>query len=159
MFGANYESNEYYAGNITFTDEEGREDEYRFSPEELEEIVNAVRADIREGNLGEYQLYTLSAYDNYSYLQGYAPSLVINYYNPDGINWNYGDYAADRSVMDTNEYSISMDYSTTGTAYISFGPNCTNIVDTLKKLGIVNEERRLLTNEEYNELMDSESQQ
>ena len=38
-------------------------------------------------------------------------------------------------------------------AYFEFGSKCTNIIETLKKLGILNSERKLMTYDEYDALM------
>ena len=38
-------------------------------------------------------------------------------------------------------------------AYVEFGSKCTNIIETLKKLGILNSERKLMTYDEYDALM------
>ena len=41
-------------------------------------------------------------------------------------------------------------------AYVEFGSKCTNIIETLKKLGILNSERKLMTYDEYDALMNPE---
>ena len=146
IFGTNYKTNEYYAGNIRFYDESGREDEYRFTEDEMKDIIDAIICDLKEGNINKYELYSLMAYDEDFYKQQYDSTITINYYNPDGIHWTDMDYtyeelpAEDGIWKETTSY-----YDTNGSAYLNFGADCTNIVNTLKKLGIVNEERQLRT--------------
>ena len=146
IFGTNYKTNEYYAGNIRFYDESGREDEYRFTEDEMKDIIDAIMCDLKEGNINKYELYSLMAYDEDFYKQQYDSTITINYYNPDGIHWTDMDYtyeelsAEDGIWKETTSY-----YDTNGSAYLNFGADCTNIVNTLKKLGIVNEERQLRT--------------
>ena len=160
IFGRNYKNNEYYAGDIAFTDESGREEEYRFSEEELQEIVSAVMADIEEGNMNEYQLYALSSSDETAdYDSRYYNTLLLNFYNPGGVIWSYSSYYVDD--VDVTEEVLEgvpqekggwVHLETNGSAYINFGSKCTHIIQTLEKLGIVNAERKLLTYEEYDAL-------
>lgn len=43
MFGNYYKTNEYYAGSISFVDENGRTEDYRFTQEELDAVMEAVQ--------------------------------------------------------------------------------------------------------------------
>lgn len=43
MFGNYYKTNEYYAGSISFVDENGRTEDYRFTQEELDNVMEAVQ--------------------------------------------------------------------------------------------------------------------
>lgn len=153
IFGENYKTNEYYAGNIQFVDETGKEDEYRFSGEEIDRIVDAVFKDVEEGNMNEYQLYSMSANDDESYLDDYYNSLVVSFFNPNGIKWNY-DYMDEYTDVATSYYPR---WGNNSEAYIGFGPNCTHLVETLEELGIVNDERKLLTYAEYNQMIPTDA--
>lgn len=137
MFGKNYETNEYYAGSLSFTDSKGREEEYRFSQEELDAVMNAIVADVVEGNLEKYELYSLSLAETELSSAAYANTLVVNFYNPNGIIWNYDE-----------QESADIFYSVSANQYIAFGEQCENIKNTLQELGILNEERKLLTYDE-----------
>ena len=161
MFGRNYETNEYYAGSISFVDEEGRTEDYRFTQEELEAVMEAVQKDVEEGNMAVYELYSLSAGDEDPiYRERFNNSLNISFYNPDGVIWNYNSYSVDgvdvTDAVMAGEMTLKeagVYYNTSESAYIDFGSRCTNIIETLKKLGIVNSERKLMTYEEYDALM------
>ena len=63
MFGNYYKTNEYYAGSISFVDENGRTEDYRFTQEELDAVMEAVQKDVEAGNMTDYQLYSLRAGD------------------------------------------------------------------------------------------------
>ena len=162
MFGKNYETNEYYAGSISFADENGRTEDYRFTQEELNAVMEAVQKDVEEGNMTDYELYSLSAGDEDTiYRERFYNNLNINFYNPDGIIWNYSSYSVDGvdvtdAVMtgEMTEEEAGAYYQNSDSAYIEFGSKCTNIIETLKKLGIVNSERKLMTYDEYDALMD-----
>lgn len=161
MFGRNYEKNEYYAGSISFTGEDGRSEEYRFTQEELEAVMDALKKDVEEGNMTEYQLYSMSVEDQDSYYEErYYNNLIINFYNPNGVVWNYSSYSIDgEDVTDAlldgtmTAEQVNSYYQNSDNAYIDFGSKCTNLVETLKKAGIVNNERKLMTNAEYEALM------
>ncbi len=93
----------------------------------------------------------------------YYNNLIISYYNPDGVREIGMDYYTER--VDTfvgllgGSYTSRMvengqeyyPYEKNGTAYIEFGSDCTHLLEALERLGITNENRRLMTAEEYNE--------
>lgn len=164
MFGRNYEKNEYYAGSISFVDENGRTEDYRFTQEELDAVMEAVQKDVEAGNMTYYELYSLRSGDeDNTYRDRYFNNLDINFYNPDGIIWNYSSYSVDgvdvteavltgeKTAEETEAYFPNSD-----SAYVEFGSKCTNIIETLKKLGILNSERKLMTYDEYDALMNPE---
>lgn len=96
MFGNYYKTNEYYAGSISFVDENGRTEDYRFTQEELDAVMEAVQKDVEAGNMTYYQLYSLRAGDeDNTYRDRYFNNLDISFYNPDGIIWNYSSYSVD----------------------------------------------------------------
>ena len=167
LFGKDYENNEYYAGSISFTLNE-RDEDYHFTREELEEIVAAVRADIDDGALAKYQLMSMWDYEDTEdetdpENEKYCNNLFISYYNPDGVkeigidyyteNVNtsggfFGGSYTSRMVENGQEY---YPYEKNGTACVAFGSDCTHLIETLNRLGITTENRRLMTEEEYNE--------
>ena len=156
VFGRNYKTNEYYAGNIQFFKQDGFFDEYRFSDEELETVIDAVMADIKEGNMDTYQLYSLND-GRYARQNSdlYYNTISVDFYNPDGVIWNDSDYYS--NDMQAEENDVSFYYVTSSSAYIEFGAKCTNTVSALKKLGILNEENRLVTYDEYERLTEAAS--
>ena len=161
MFGNYYKTNEYYAGSISFVDENGRTEDYRFTQEELDAVMEAVQKDVEAGNMTDYQLYSLRAGDeDNTYRDRYFNNLDISFYNPDGIIWNYSSYSVDG--VDVTEAVLTGEktaeeaeayFPNSDSAYVEFGSKCTNIIETLKKLGILNSERKLMTYDEYDALM------
>ena len=161
MFGNYYKTNEYYAGSISFVDENGRTEDYRFTQEELDAVMEAVQKDVEAGNMTYYQLYSLRAGDeDNTYRDRYFNNLDISFYNPDGIIWNYSSYSVDG--VDVTEAVLTGEktaeeaeayFPNSDSAYVEFGSKCTNIIETLKKLGILNSERKLMTYDEYDALM------
>ena len=149
LFGKKYETNEYYVGSMQYVTKDGRSSDYRFSDEELEQIMNAIFADIDNGSLCRYELYSLWGFDEnseYTYEKRYYNSFIISFFNPEGVIRGDTQYY--------NEDGLVEDDDTSSTAFIEFGPDCTNIITALEKLGIVNEEYPLMTNEEYYSLTD-----
>ena len=158
MFGNYYKTNEYYAGSISFVDENGRTEDYRFTQEELDAVMEAVQKDVEAGNMTDYQLYSLRAGDeDNTYRDRYFNNLDISFYNPDGIIWNYSSYSVDgvdeTEAVLTGEKTAEAYFPNSDSAYVEFGSKCTNIIETLKKLGILNSERKLMTYDEYDALM------
>ena len=112
----------------------------------------------------DYQLYSLRAGDeDNTYRDRYFNNLDISFYNPDGIIWNYSSYSVDG--VDVTEAVLTGEktaeeaeayFPNSDSAYVEFGSKCTNIIETLKKLGILNSERKLMTYDEYDALMNPE---
>ena len=93
----------------------------------------------------------------------YYNNLIISYYNPDGVKEISTDYYTEsvntfgglfggsytsRMVENGQDY---YPYEKNGTACIEFGSDCTHLLETINRLGITTENRRLMTEEEYNE--------
>lgn len=151
-FGRNYQNNDYTSGYMELLDQNGNFDEYRFDEEEMEQILQAVMADIEEGNYGYYQLYSLSG-DSWEENEFYN-GISFSFYNKDGVYFDtdeYYDYDYARDGELIIESGRNRGY---GSAYICFGKKCTNLIDTLEKLGIINDEWKLYTYAEYEELME-----
>ena len=98
----------------------------------------------------DYELYSLCAGDeDNTYRNRYYNNLDINFYNPDGIIWNYSSCSVDG--VDVTEAVLTGEktaeeaeayFQNSDSAYVEFGSKCTNIIETLKKLGILNSERK-----------------
>lgn len=148
IFGKYYEENEYYSGYMEFYGEDGY-DSYRFSEEEMNRIVEAAIKDMEAGN---YEVYLLYSIKEQLVEEEYFNSISLNYVNKISV-YNESDYYYyyDYNMYDPHVSTQSMDYMNggTGTVYLSFGKKCTNLIETLEELNIVNEERRLCTYEEY----------
>lgn len=150
-FGNYYETNEYYSGHIELYDVAGNYTTYRFNDEELQLITDAIVADIEAGNYGVYQSYSID--DSMLVEQEeYFNTISLAYYNEKGISFDVDEYYNyDNGSYETVVMSDSYG-SKSSTSYICFGEKCENIVNTLKELGIINEEWKLYTYEEYQEI-------
>ncbi|MBR2403972.1 MAG: hypothetical protein IKB01_14650, partial [Lachnospiraceae bacterium] len=163
LLGVNYESNMYLTGHITLYDEYQNYYEYRFSEEELKVLSEALIKDIDEGNLVTFELYSVSGSD--IAVEEYMNDLQMRYYNEVGIEriedayydipmynedaFVMGGYGATESVA---VEAVDVTFSSTvdsDSLYTRFGKNCTNLVNALEELGIVNDVWHLYTYEEY----------
>ena len=101
---------------------------------------------------GNYEVYLLYSIKEQLVEEEYFNSISLNYVNKISV-YNESDYYYyyDYNMYDPHVSTQSMDYMNggTGTVYLSFGKKCTNLIETLEELNIVNEERRLCTYEEY----------
>lgn len=150
VLGLAYESNEYYTGYIDLYSEEGENITYYFEREELQQIIEAIQKDIEEGNFDAYQLISEQQEKEF-----YSNGIGLSYYNPgnhysiwDYYN-NYGKYQGENSqISDKGMLVTAVDNSN----YISFGEDCVNVIETLEKLGIINEKWHLYTIEEWEKI-------
>ena len=150
VFGSNYQENEYFSGYLELYGEEGNYEAYHFDKEELDQIVEAAMKDIEEGNYGKYMLY--SAYTDED---SYYNAISLSYYNQKGIHNESDEYYMYEYMMDEEfitDYTYG--YGGSGSIYLNFGEKCTNLINTLENLGIVNENQKLYTYEEYEEICD-----
>ena len=150
-FGENYKDNEYYSGHIELYDIEGNYDTYRFSEAEVDKIYDAVLADIEEGNYGWYQVCSSNIPETGGRGE-YFNAISLSYYNENGIGYSSDKFYADDMIVYSTEGVVSYEYGKSGMVYICFGEKCVNIVNTLEELGIINEEWKLYTYEEYEKL-------
>ncbi|MDD6058569.1 MAG: ABC transporter permease [Clostridiales bacterium] len=140
LLGWDYENNIYYSGEISLYSDNGQSKNYYLDGKELEAVLTAIQEDIREGNFAPYSIYS-----RYQDMQGYENRICMDYLNRDGIYgvWDYYEgYRGDTEITEQKK-------ATTGTIYVYFGPECTNIERTLRELGIVNDTWKLMTYEEY----------
>lgn len=151
VFGGNYKTNEYYSGHIELYDEAGNYDTYRFNEKELALILEAVKADIEAGNFGWYQVYSVHSSEERE-REEFFNSISLAYYNENGIEDISNDYYEYTNVHYAKTAASQSYVGKNSSAYICFGKRCVNIINTLEELGIINEEWKLYTYEEYNEL-------
>ena len=166
LLGVNYESNMYLTGFINLYDQHQNYFEHRFSEEELKVLSEALVKDIDEGNMVIYELYSISGSDIAG--EEFMSDLQMRYYNEEGIvriedayydipmynddAFIMGGYGASQSVaVETVDVSFSS-YVDSDSIYTRFGKNCTNLVNALEELGIVNDVWHLYTYEEYHML-------
>ena len=163
LLGMNYKNNMYLSGFINLYDQYQNYLEYRFSEEELQVISEALLKDIEEGNMVIYELYSISGTDIAD--EEFMSDLQIRYYNEKGIvrmedvyydiptyyeDANlFGGYGGTATEAVTAEFASSVD---SDSIYTRFGKNCTNLVNALEELGIVNDVWHLYTHEEFNML-------
>jgi len=163
LLGVNYGSNMYLSGYISLYDQYQNFMEYRFSEEELKVLADALMKDIEEGNLIAYDLYSINVSDIGT--EEYMNDLNLRYYNEEGIvriEDNYydipmyyedafiaGGYSGTAVETVEVEFSSSVD---SDSLYTRFGKNCTNLINALEDLGIVNDTWHLYTHEEYDML-------
>ena len=150
ILGRSYTDNRYYAGSIDLYSDAGDAFTYYFEPEELEEIEDAVMADIEEGNFDMYQIMSTQSDTDY-----YVNGLSLLYYNQHSQYdmWDYCyNYREYKQQEDGKDASISFTKTMDSNRYISFGPECKHTIETLKKLGITDEKWKLFTRAAYDKL-------
>lgn len=146
MFGIGYADNIYIMASIERYDEQGNMLEYALDDEEKKAVFDAVMRDIEEGNF-EHSLYSLYQDEQTKYYN----SISVDYYNAAGYNDMYEYFSGYRS------YGKSSDSASTrgvnNYIFLDFYPECTNLVETLKQLGIIDDTWKLYTSDEYNMLI------
>jgi ABC-2 type transport system permease protein len=138
------ESTSYYAGYVDRIDSRGTVSNYLLQGEELALVLEAIERDIDAGNFNEYLFYVPGQQSQ-------------DYYN--GISMDFSSRKSGYGTWDY--YENYRDYQTqelrnvvsSGNIYVSFGPNCRYTVEILNKLGVFDEQWKLLTVDEYNKLM------
>lgn len=149
-FGIDYEENLYFNGTIELYDGSAECRNYTFTEEELSQVVAAIEQDIREGNYASSCLYSISR-ENSSYYN----MIYLEYYNRSGYGrcWDY--YSRYWSYVQTEGVSGGTDSRYSG-VNLDFGPDCTNLIETLEELGIVDDTWHLYTWEGYDALMNEQ---
>lgn len=144
ILGRDYANNEYFSSYIDRYSKDGRNDTYMLNAQERELILAAIEKDIEAGNFEPYYLYS-----EYQGKENYYNNITLQYYNKNNIydNWSY-----------SREYSIEPKSAseTEGTSAgnsISFGKKCTNLVETLEELDIINDTWNLISYDEYSKIM------
>lgn len=146
ILGRDYETNDYISGYVNLYDEEQNYLDYVFDQDEIEKIVEAIKRDIEEGNMEKYYLSCLYEENE----EGYCNNISLDFFNEKGFydSWDY--YSNYERYLKQVKTGI-IDSKVRASDYITFGPECTNVVETMEELGIVNDTWRLLTHEEYDE--------
>lgn len=134
----------FTSGYVDLYTSTGLNNTYMFSEKEIEQISKAIRADIADGNLAKYYQYCQQPEDTY------YSNIELEYYSAGGYidNWMYYyDYydsleKLEGKNVDRQEMTVG------GNLYLTFGPDCVHIVQTLEELGITNDKWKLMTNKE-----------
>ena len=150
VLGSNYRNNEYFSGGIELVSEEGERKSYYMDRDETEQLVAAIERDVEEGNFADFYTYSIGSKDEIeSYYNGI--SLEFRSTNNRYDTWDYYD-----NYFRYQEAEIAVDtiaVGRTNSIYVSFGPGCVNIVETLETLGIIDDTWKLMTYEEYEKAM------
>ncbi len=137
--GWNYETNKYMSASVELFDENCNVVQKGLDESQTEELVQALIADIREGNL-----YNIADnYDSDHAAAEYANGISLSIFNED-------------SVLVTSDYYYNYNYyrissgrvSTSGEIYLSFNERCSHIRQALEKSGVLTEDSKLYTYEE-----------
>ena len=141
LFGRNYKTAKPVGISIDFYSEEN--DTYEtiyMSSEYLEKMYEALKQDIKEGNLKNIP-YTQQE-DKF-----YSSGLSIEYYNPKGIEQVdiYGD-----------EYGYSDGVWKSDTAYVKFNVDCKHMLKVIDEAGMLTENHKLRTESEQNALLNEQ---
>jgi ABC-2 type transport system permease protein len=152
MFGHDYENNEYKMAWIELVNENGDTYDYTFTEEDSEKLYNAIMKDIDEGNMNYF--YTYLRYNDDDNDRAYYNSICFSAYNSNYYNdmWNYYDDYYNAASNDLSDHEVQESVYGGGQYYITFGPDCTNILKVLEDIGITD---GLKTTEEMNEIWDS----
>lgn len=141
LFGRNYKTAKPVGISIDFYSEVN--DTYEtiyMSSEYLEKMYEALKQDIKEGNLKNIP-YTQQE-DKF-----YSSGLSIEYYNPKGIEQVdiYGD-----------EYGYSDGVWKSDTAYVKFNVDCKHMLKVIEEAGLLTENHKLRTESEQNALLNEQ---
>lgn len=144
ILGVDSENNDYYSVSIDLYTDSGKRNNYIMSTDEQNAVLAAIEKDIEEGNFNNYYLYSVAPKDVEAYYNG----ISLDYYNKNGLydNWTY--YYQYRWTGQ-NEYKSGVSNTSSASSYITFGPDCTNLIQTLKELGIVNDTWQLNLESEH----------
>ena len=174
VLGINYEKNMYLTGSISLYDKYQNHMEYRLSEEEIAILVDALKTDIADGNYEKYLLYSIRRNDESE--DEFLNNMTLNYYNEQAIVHEEEEYWEIQNLYSSyyQDFNGGMGYGVvtenavaqttvvfdskfdTDSLYMSFGKKCTNLVNALEELGIVNDIWHLYTYEEYDKLRTEE---
>lgn len=152
ILGRNYEQNTYYGGLFSRFNSEGKQNDYRLNADETEQLIAAVEKDIEAGNFDGYCINSIPGE-----FKSYQNALYLDYTNPNRVNsnWEYynGGYRSvteTEIVVDTEVAESERGYQE---VYLPLGDKCVNTIKMLEELGILDEEWKVMTYSEYNQLM------
>ncbi|MCI5493111.1 MAG: hypothetical protein MR425_03175 [Lachnospiraceae bacterium] len=141
----NLDETEITGMSVDVYNEDAENHDENIAENDTEAVLEALKQDVAEGHL----LYGTRYAGNGTYYQDpdndkvlFWNSLTINLYNKNGVH-----------TIWTERYSYGQ--SESDMVGLAFNKNCTHLIETLKKLGIVNDtDKRLLTGAEYQKLVD-----
>lgn len=143
----NLDETEITSISVDVYDENAESHDETIEESDIGAVLEAYKQDVAEGNL----LYGTHAMGNGSYYQDpdndkvlFWNSLTLDLYNKNGVHtlWSekYGYGQSDSDMVG-----------------LSFNKNCTHLIGTLKKIGVVNDtDKRLMTGAEYQKLVDEQ---
>jgi ABC-2 type transport system permease protein len=153
IFGVDVENTDYHSAVIDLVNDAGESQDYAFTEEESKRLYDAAMRDLEEGHFTNYFTY-LDRDDSY------YNSLQFYYKTPHSNNdvWYYYEYYfeavgseyADGTMTEIVESDWVAD--DTGVIYITFGPQCTNILDVLNDIGVESDEWKLMTQTQMSEI-------
>lgn len=133
LFGKDFENKKPITVRVTvYNVIEQVEDEIALDSTLVQELYDAVAADIKEGNLK---------------IETYEESLNTEIYYNEMIFSMY----AEKSALESKE-NDAWEEQQSNEVWVSFTKDCTHILEVLNKANVFNEENRLLTYEEINEI-------
>lgn len=144
IFGIGNSECRFTSGYMDLYTATGLNNTHMFSEKEIEQILKAIRADIEDGNLAKYYQYCEQPEDTY------YSNIELEYYSTGRYvdNWMYY-YDYHNSLEQLEGKAVDgQEMTAGGNLYLTFGPDCVHIVETLEKLGITNDEWKLMTNQE-----------
>lgn len=144
IFGANYDSNEYYTGYVDLYSDRGESNSYVLNEGQLQELMDAIETDIEEGNYNSSYLNSISDGGSNVYFNG----ISLSYYKKEPA-YNIWDYYNNYRYYEANQEASPGTLPNSDNAYINFGPDCIHTIDALNRLGITDDIWKLYTYEEY----------
>lgn len=144
IFGIGKDENKFASGFIDVYSSTDIGNNHMFSQNEIDQIVKAIQADIDDGNLAPYYQYCVQPEDTY------YNNIELEYYNTSVHidNWTYYyDYRDSLEQLEGKSTS-AQEMASSGTVYLTFGPECVHIIETLEELGITNDTWKLISNDE-----------
>lgn len=140
IFGPDYENKKPIAAHVTtYNVINDQEDELALESSLVQELYDAVAADVKEGHM------KIEPYDGGSNKEYYYNTIRFSMYT---------DKAAAESQ--NNNYTESQQ---TNEVWIDFSKDCTHIIEVLNKANVFNEVDLLLTCEEFDEIQENANMQ
>ena len=146
IFNGEGEHATYYAGYIERMDDTGATSNYSFSQAQIDQLIEAMNQDIEEGNFNQYQFYQPGR----EVYAGYWNSICLQYTG--GLNYTYGIWYEYDNYRHGEQRDIYESMSSGNIYFSSFGPECRHLVQALYDMGAVDDQWKLITMEEYEDM-------